>query len=192
MFEVLLTIDLCRTIIAYSFNLTEQDFDSAHPINKLREFNKPKVHSEQRRDSLARRLRAGELAAATELVDIYYKQIYLFMRRLGHDRQVRRLGEDIKRQIPHRLSPHRVGMDTINIIIDLRINKLAAAAAIIITIVFCATFLGGRDSAGGSVLQDSMLLIKYWGAADTSICLAGAKTLYGTETGSTQRTAVQC
>ena len=78
------------------------------------------------------------------------------------------LGEDIKRQIPHRLSPHRVGMDTINIIIDLRINKLAAAAAIIITIVLCATFLGDRDSTGGNVLQDSMLLIKYLGAADTS------------------------
>jgi len=78
------------------------------------------------------------------------------------------LGEDIKRQIPHRLSPHRGGINTINIIIDFRINKLAAAAAIIITIIFCATFLGGRDSAGGSVLQDSMLLIKYWGAADTS------------------------
>jgi len=83
------------------------------------------------------------------------------------------LGEDIKRQIPHRLSPHRVGMDTINIIIDFRINKLAAAAAIIITIIFCATFLGGRDSTGGSVLQDSMLLIKYWGAADTSKISAG-------------------
>jgi RNA polymerase sigma-70 factor (ECF subfamily) len=68
-------------------NLTEQDFDSAHPINKLRELNKPKEHSEQGRDSLASRLRAGEHAAATELVDIYYKQIYLFMRRLGHDRQ---------------------------------------------------------------------------------------------------------
>jgi hypothetical protein len=83
------------------------------------------------------------------------------------------LGEDIKHQIPHRLSPHRVGMDTINIIIDFRINKLAAAAAIIITIIFCATFLGGRDSTGGSVLQDSMLLIKYWGAADTSKISAG-------------------
>ncbi len=76
------------------------------------------------------------------------------------------LGEDIKSQIPHRLSPHRVSMDTINIIIDLRINKLAAAAAIIITIVLCATFLGGRDSTGGNVLQDSMLLIKYLGSAD--------------------------
>jgi len=69
-------------------NLAEQDFDSAHPINKLRELNKLKKRSEQRQDSLARRLRAGEHAAATELVDIYYKQIYLFMRRLGHDRQV--------------------------------------------------------------------------------------------------------
>ncbi len=76
------------------------------------------------------------------------------------------LGEDIKRQIPPRLSPHRVGMDTINIIIHLRINKLAAAAAIIITIIFCATFLGGRGSTGG-VLQDSMLFIKYWATADT-------------------------
>ena len=77
------------------------------------------------------------------------------------------LGEDIKRQIPHRLSHHRVGMDTINIIIHLRINKLTAAAAIIITIVICATFLGGRDSTGG-VLQDSMMFIKYWATADTA------------------------
>jgi len=69
-------------------NFTEQDFDSAHPINKLRELNKPKEHSEQRQDSLASRLRAGDRTAASELVDIYYKQIYLFMRRLGHDRQV--------------------------------------------------------------------------------------------------------
>ena len=76
------------------------------------------------------------------------------------------LGEDIKRQIPHKLSTHWGGINTINIIIDFRINKLAAAAAIIMTIVFCATFLGGRDSTGGSVLKDSMLLIKYWGASN--------------------------
>lgn len=77
------------------------------------------------------------------------------------------LGEKIKRQIPHRLSHHRVGMDTINIIIHLKINKLTAAAAIIITIIICGAFLGGRDSTGG-VLQDSMLFIKYWATADTS------------------------
>jgi RNA polymerase sigma-70 factor (ECF subfamily) len=69
-------------------NLTEQDFDSAHPITKLRKLSKTKEHSEQTLDSLVRRLRAGDRTAATELVDISYRQIYLFMRRLGHDRQV--------------------------------------------------------------------------------------------------------
>jgi RNA polymerase sigma-70 factor (ECF subfamily) len=69
-------------------NLSEQNFDSAHPITKLRELNKTKERSEQTLDSLARRLRAGDHTAATELVDIYYRQIYLFMRRLGHGRQV--------------------------------------------------------------------------------------------------------
>jgi RNA polymerase sigma-70 factor (ECF subfamily) len=68
-------------------NSTEQNFDSAHPITKLREVNN-KERSEQALDSLVRRLRAGDRTAATELVDIYYKQIYLFMRRLGHNRQV--------------------------------------------------------------------------------------------------------
>jgi hypothetical protein len=77
------------------------------------------------------------------------------------------LAEDIKRQIPHRLSPHWVGRDTINIIIHLKINKLAAAAAIIITILICATILGGRDSNGG-VLKDSMLFIKHWATTDTT------------------------
>ena len=77
------------------------------------------------------------------------------------------LAEDIKRQIPHRLSLHRAGMDTINIIIHLKINKLAAAAAIIITIIFCATFLSGRDSTGG-VIRDGMMFIKYWATADTA------------------------
>jgi RNA polymerase sigma-70 factor (ECF subfamily) len=41
----------------------------------------------RKRDSLAVRLRAGDRAAAAELVDAYYEQIYLFMRRLGHDCQ---------------------------------------------------------------------------------------------------------
>jgi len=45
-------------------------------------------HLENEQDSLAARLMAGEHAAAAELVDRYYEQIYLFMRRLGHDHQV--------------------------------------------------------------------------------------------------------
>ena len=38
--------------------------------------------------SLAQRLRAGERTAAEELVDKYYQRIYLFMRAVGHDRQI--------------------------------------------------------------------------------------------------------
>ncbi|MHC4647113.1 MAG: RNA polymerase sigma factor [Planctomycetota bacterium] len=43
---------------------------------------------EKRQDSLAARLKAGSQEAAEELVDGYYEQIYLFMRRLGHGRHV--------------------------------------------------------------------------------------------------------
>jgi hypothetical protein len=71
------------------------------------------------------------------------------------------LAEDIKHQIPHHLSPHRGGMDTVNIIIDLRISKLAAAAAIIVTMVLCANFLRSRSPTGDGIYQDSKLLIKY-------------------------------
>lgn len=44
-------------------------------------------HSEQRQNSLAARLRAGNRAAAAELVNIYYQQLYTFFRRLGHSCQ---------------------------------------------------------------------------------------------------------
>lgn len=37
---------------------------------------------------LAGRLRRGDQAAAQELVDCYYERIYLFMRAVGHDRQI--------------------------------------------------------------------------------------------------------
>jgi hypothetical protein len=71
------------------------------------------------------------------------------------------LAEDIKQQIPHRLAPHKKGMDTVNIMIDLRISKLAAAAVIIITMILSANFLGGRNSAGDGIYRDGKLLIKY-------------------------------
>jgi RNA polymerase sigma factor (sigma-70 family) len=45
-------------------------------------------YSEQRQNSLAARLRAANPAAAAELVDIYYQQLYTFFRRLGHNCQV--------------------------------------------------------------------------------------------------------
>ena len=75
--------------------LTEQKAGFAHPINRQRDVESNKEHLEQRRDSLAARIRAGNRAAAAELVDIYYQQIYLFMRRLGHNGQV---SEDLTQQ----------------------------------------------------------------------------------------------
>jgi len=42
----------------------------------------------KRGDLLATRLRDGDHGAAAELVDTYYERIYLYMRRLGHSRQV--------------------------------------------------------------------------------------------------------
>ena len=80
------------------------------------------------------------------------------------------LAEEIKGHIPERLVPHhRVGMDTINIIIDLRVSKLAAAAAIIIAMILLAQLLGGRDWRGAGIYQDSKLLAKYLlGSGSTS------------------------
>lgn len=67
---------------------TEQKADSAYPTTERRNLGEDKGDLGQRRDSLARRLRSGDRTAAVELVDIYYEQIYLYMRRLGHDRQI--------------------------------------------------------------------------------------------------------
>ncbi len=71
------------------------------------------------------------------------------------------LAEDIKQQIPQQLSPHRGGLDTINIIIDLRISKLAAAAVIILTMILFATFFGGRSQGGDGIYNSGKLLIEY-------------------------------
>ncbi|OHB64825.1 MAG: hypothetical protein A2168_04250 [Planctomycetes bacterium RBG_13_50_24] len=65
--------------------LAEQKADLAYLKNTQWILSRDK--EQQSEDSLASRLRAGDRAAAAELVDMYYKQIYLFMRRLGHDRQ---------------------------------------------------------------------------------------------------------
>ena len=44
---------------------------------------------------LARRLRHGEHTAAAEFVDRYYERVYLFMRAVGHDRQ---MSEDLTQE----------------------------------------------------------------------------------------------
>lgn len=79
------------------------------------------------------------------------------------------LAEDIKHRIPQKLTPsHRIGTDTVNIIIDLRVSKLAAAAVIIATMILFAVFFGSRDSVGDGIYQDGKLLVKY--------CLGGENT----------------
>ena len=75
--------------------LTEQKAGFAHLIGERRDLDRRDEYLEKKRDSLAVRLRAGDCEAAAELVDIYYEQIYLFMRRLGHSCQV---GEDLTQE----------------------------------------------------------------------------------------------
>lgn len=67
--------------------LAEQKTDLKHLKTEKRNLGKQNVYSEQRRNSLVARLKSSDHRAAAELVDLYYEQIYLFMRRLGHDRQ---------------------------------------------------------------------------------------------------------
>ena len=69
------------------------------------------------------------------------------------------LAQEIKHQIPSRLSPHR--MDTISIIIDLRISRIAAAAVILVAVFLIGAFFGGHDAAGRRVYQDGRLFLKY-------------------------------
>jgi RNA polymerase sigma-70 factor (ECF subfamily) len=76
--------------------LTEQQAGLAHLTGEQQNFDRRKEYSDQRQDSLAERLRAGDGTAAAELVDLYYERIYLFMRRLGHSRQV---SEDLTQEI---------------------------------------------------------------------------------------------
>ncbi|MHC4060440.1 MAG: hypothetical protein ACYSUC_07930 [Planctomycetota bacterium] len=63
------------------------------------------------------------------------------------------LAAEIKQHIPERLPHHRKGLDTINIVIDLRIGKLAAAAVVIITLIVLANMQG--------IYQEGKLLARY-------------------------------
>ncbi len=71
------------------------------------------------------------------------------------------LAEDIKGTIPADLSRHRGGLDTIRIMIDLRVNRLAAAAVIIAVMLLGITFWPDGASSSDSVYQDGKLLVKY-------------------------------
>jgi RNA polymerase sigma-70 factor (ECF subfamily) len=65
----------------------EQKVNSAHLEYKGLTASEKGLDLEKRRKSLVARLKAGNRDAANELVEMYYEQIYLYMRRLGHGRQ---------------------------------------------------------------------------------------------------------
>ena len=88
------------------------------------------------------------------------------------------LAEEIKDNIPRPLCHHRRGMDTISIIIDLRINKLAAAAAIIITMILLANLLDGRAPTGEGIYQDGKMLVKYLFGAASEKSIVAVKSRY--------------
>ena len=69
-------------------NSTEQVAGLAHQRNGQEIANRREQYLDDIRDSLAVRLRNGDRAAAGEFVDMYNERIYLYMRRLGHNRQV--------------------------------------------------------------------------------------------------------
>jgi hypothetical protein len=76
------------------------------------------------------------------------------------------LADDIKNRIPRRLIPHG-GLGNVNIIIDLRISKFAAAAIIIITMVICANFFARKHAPANGIYKEGKMLVKYLiGAAD--------------------------
>jgi RNA polymerase sigma-70 factor (ECF subfamily) len=76
-------------------NLAEQKADVAYLKGKQR-LGDSREHLDQKRLSLVTRLKTGNREAAAELVDAYYEQMYLYMRRLGHDRQS---SEDLTQEV---------------------------------------------------------------------------------------------
>lgn len=86
------------------------------------------------------------------------------------------LAEDIKNRIPAPLKSHRAA-DSFNIVINLRVSKLAAAAAIILTIALWANFLERPDSTAGNIYNDCKLFLTYH-LAGSSNELSVAKTRY--------------
>ncbi len=76
-----------------------------------------------------------------------------------------RLADRVKAGIPEDFRPHRGGMDSVNIIIDLRVSRVAAAAAIVGATVLFAAFFGSRGREAG-LYRDSKAIIEYLSRAN--------------------------
>ncbi|MGE5296782.1 MAG: RNA polymerase sigma factor [Solirubrobacterales bacterium] len=73
---------------------TEQTGGTAHLIDNMA-VEPSSAPSGEDGTVLAGRLRQGERSAATEFVDRYYERVFLFMRAIGHDRQ---MSEDLTQE----------------------------------------------------------------------------------------------
>ncbi len=71
------------------------------------------------------------------------------------------LADRIKKNIPHPLVHSRWGRGAINIIVHFRISRLAAVAAIVITLVACTAFFGKRDHSSGGLYDDLKTLVQF-------------------------------
>jgi len=71
------------------------------------------------------------------------------------------LAEKIKHELLTHPAHRRRGLDTVSIIIDLRINKLAAAAIIVITAIALLGLFGGHQTSTDGIYKDSKLLFSY-------------------------------
>jgi RNA polymerase sigma-70 factor (ECF subfamily) len=74
--------------VAKNTKSTEQKVDLAHLRGEQGDAGDREERLDERQDSLAARLRTGDRSAAAELVDMYYERVYVYIRRLGHDRQI--------------------------------------------------------------------------------------------------------
>jgi len=71
------------------------------------------------------------------------------------------LAEDIKHQIPSRLMCRVGRIGPLNVIIDLRVNRLVAAAIIMVAMILFADLFGRQDSLGDNIFHDSKMLVEY-------------------------------
>jgi len=94
-----------------------------------------------------------------------------------HETPPPHLCQTIKDHIPPRLVRHRVNWETVNIVIDLRMSRSAAAAIIVIAVILLANLFAGRDASGNGMLRDGVLMIKYGLAGENAYRADILKTL---------------
>jgi hypothetical protein len=85
------------------------------------------------------------------------------------------LCDEIKHHIPRPLIPYKRGIHTVSIMIDLRVGKLTAAAAIIVAMLLFARFLGDRDT---NLYQDGKFLVSYIFGGIEKTNIKAAKSRY--------------